>query len=192
MSGATSRRTSPSTSSTPARAIAAPTKLGTKYTDAFGATYLGEDGQQHPIVMGSYGIGVGRNVAAIVEAHHDEKGIAWPAEVAPYAAHLVEIGAAREPRVSEVAERLHAIAAGSGPPREILWDDRDESPGVKFTDAELLGMPWILTVSPRSLAAGGVEVTERATASRSTQSLEAVEAFLRGEAASPVRDEVPA
>ena len=167
-------------------------KLGTKYTDAFGATYLGEDGQQHPIVMGSYGIGVGRNVAAIVEAHHDEKGIAWPAEVAPYAAHLVEIGAAREPRVSEVAERLHAIAAEAGQSREILWDDRDESPGVKFTDAELLGMPWILTVSPRSLAAGGVEVTERATGSRSTQSLEAVEAFLRGEAASPVRDEVPA
>ena len=162
------------------------------FTDAFGSLYLGEDGERHPIVMGSYGIGLGRNVACIVEAHHDEKGIAWPAEVAPYAAHLVEIGAAREPRVSEVAERLHAIAAEAGPAREILWDDRDESPGVKFTDAELLGMPWILTVSPRSLAAGGVEVTERASGSRSTQSLEAVEAFLRGEAASPVRDEVPA
>ena len=167
-------------------------KLGTDFTDAFGSLYLGEDGERHPIVMGSYGIGLGRNVACIVEAHHDEKGIAWPAEVAPYAAHLVEIGAAREPRVSEVAERLHAIAAEAGPAREILWDDRDESPGVKFTDAELLGMPWILTVSPRSLAAGGVEVTERASGSRSTQSLEAVEAFLRGEAASPVRDEVPA
>jgi prolyl-tRNA synthetase len=167
-------------------------KLGTDFTDAFGSLYLGEDGERHPIVMGSYGIGLGRNVACIVEAHHDEKGIAWPAEVAPYAAHLVEIGAAREPRVSEVAERLHAIAAEAGPAREILWDDRDESPGVKFTDAELLGMPWILTVSPRSLAAGGVEVTERATGARATQPLEAVEAFLRGEAASPVRDEVPA
>jgi prolyl-tRNA synthetase len=167
-------------------------KLGTKYTDAFDATYLGEDGQQHPIVMGSYGIGVGRNVAAIVEAHHDEKGIAWPAEVAPYAAHLVEIGAAREPQVSAVAERLHATAAEAGPAHEVLWDDRDESPGVKFTDAELLGMPWILTVSPRSLAAGGIEVTERATGARSTQPLDVVEAFLRGEAVSPVRDEVPA
>ena len=167
-------------------------KLGTDFTDAFGSLYLGEDGERHPIVMGSYGIGLGRNVACIVEAHHDEKGIAWPAEVAPYAAHLVEIGAAREPRVSEVAERLHAIAAEAGPAREILWDDRDESPGVKFTDAELLGMPWILTVSPRSLAAGGVEVTERATGARATQPLEAVEAFLQGEAASPVRDEVPA
>ncbi len=153
-------------------------KLGTKFTDAAGATYLGEDGVAHPIVMGSYGIGVGRNVACIVEAHHDEKGIVWPAEVAPYAAHLVSIGGAKEPRVTEIAEALHQLAADAD--REILWDDRDESPGVKFTDAELLGMPWILTVSPRSLAAGGVEVTERATGERSTRPIEAVEAMLRG------------
>ena len=151
-------------------------KLGTRYTEAFDATYLGEDGQAHPIVMGSYGIGVGRNVACIVEAHHDEKGIVWPAEVAPYAAHLVSIGGAKEPRVIEVAERLHQLAFDAG--REILWDDREESPGVKFTDAELLGMPWILTVSPRSLAAGGVEVTERATGERSTRPIEDVEAML--------------
>jgi prolyl-tRNA synthetase len=153
-------------------------KLGTKFSDAAGANYLGEDGQAHPIVMGSYGIGVGRNVACIVEAHHDDKGIIWPAEVAPYAAHLVSIGAAKEPRVTEIAERLHALAKEAGPGHEILWDDRDESPGVKFTDAELLGMPWILTVSPRSLAAGGVEVTERATGDRSTRPIEDVEALL--------------
>ena len=153
-------------------------KLGTKYADAFGATYLGEDGQAHPIVMGSYGIGVGRNVACVVEEHHDEKGIVWPAEVAPYAAHLVSIGAAKEPRVTEIAERLHALAAEAGQRREILWDDRDESPGVKLTDAELLGMPWILTVSPRSLAAGGIEVTERATGERSTRPIEEVERLL--------------
>jgi prolyl-tRNA synthetase len=153
-------------------------KLGTKYTDAFHATYLGEDGQQHPIVMGSYGIGVGRNVACVVEEHHDDKGIVWPAEVAPYAAHLVSIGGAKEPRVIEVAERLHSLAAEAGDGREILWDDRDESPGVKFTDAELLGMPWILTVSPRSLAAGGIEVTERATGERSTRPIDEVERLL--------------
>ena len=153
-------------------------KLGTKFTDAAGATYLGEDGQAHPIVMGSYGIGVGRNVACIVEAHHDEKGIIWPAEVAPYAAHLVSIGGAKEPRVTEIAQRLHDLAAEAGPRHEILWDDRDESPGVKFTDAELLGMPWILTVSPRSLAAGGIEVTERATGDRSTRPIDEVEALL--------------
>ncbi len=153
-------------------------KLGTKYSDAFGASYLGEDGQSHPIVMGSYGIGVGRNVACVVEAHHDDKGIVWPAEVAPYAAHLVSIGAAKEPRVIEIGERLHSLAADAGDRREILWDDRDESPGVKFTDAELLGMPWILTVSPRSLAAGGVEMTERATGDRSTRPIEDIEALL--------------
>jgi prolyl-tRNA synthetase len=152
-------------------------KLGTDFTDAFGSMYLGEDGERHPIVMGSYGIGLGRNVACIVEAHHDDKGIAWPDEVAPYPAHLVSIGAGRDENVRVTAERLHALAAESG--RDILYDDRDESPGVKLTDAELLGMPWILTVSPRSLAAGGVEVTRRATGERRTASIEDVEAFLR-------------
>jgi len=152
-------------------------KLGTKYTDALDARYLGEDGERHPIVMGSYGIGLGRSVACVVEAHHDDKGIAWPDSVAPYAAHLVTIGAARDAAVAETAEHLHGLAADAG--REILYDDRDESPGVKLTDAELLGMPWILTVSPRSLAAGGIEVTRRATGERATRPLADVEAFLR-------------
>ena len=152
-------------------------KLGTKYSEALDARYLGEDGERHPIVMGSYGIGLGRSVACVVEAHHDDKGIAWPDEVAPYAAHLVAIGAARDATVAETAERVHSLAAACG--REILYDDRDESPGVKFTDAELLGMPWILTVSPRSLAAGGVEVTRRVTGERATRPLADVEAFLR-------------
>jgi prolyl-tRNA synthetase len=153
-------------------------KLGTKFTDAAGATYLGEDGKAHPIVMGSYGIGVGRNVACVVETHHDEKGIVWPPEVAPYPAHLVAIGAERDPGVTEVADRLHQLAFDAG--REILYDDRAESPGVKFTDAELLGMPTILTVSPRSLAAGGVEVTDRRTGERAVRSIEEVEALLTG------------
>jgi len=157
-------------------------KLGTKYTAALGAEYLGEDGERHPIVMGSYGIGLGRNVACVVEAHHDEKGIAWPEEVAPYRAHLVAIGGNKDPQVREVAERLHDTTKAAGPDLEILYDDRDESPGVKFTDAELLGMPWIITVSPRSLAAGGAEVTFRATGERSVRSLEDVTAFLEGRA----------
>ena len=155
-------------------------KLGTTYTDPFGATFLEEDGSRRPIIMGSYGIGLGRNVACIVEAHHDEKGIVWPAEVAPYPAHLVAIGANKEPRVTDIADRLHDAALAAGVEREILYDDRAESPGVKFTDAELLGMPTILTVSPRSLAAGGVEVTDRATGERSTRALVEVEAQLTG------------
>jgi prolyl-tRNA synthetase len=148
-------------------------KLGTRYTEALGARYLGKDGELHPIVMGSYGIGIGRALACIVEAHHDETGIAWPAQVAPYAAHLVELGAAKEPRVREVAEWLHTEARDAG--NEILWDDRDESPGVKFADAELLGMPKILTVSPRSLGADGVEVTHRATGDRRVVALGDIE-----------------
>jgi prolyl-tRNA synthetase len=158
-------------------------KLGTDFAVAAGANFLGEDGQAHPIVMGSYGIGLGRTVACVVEAHNDDKGIIWPAEVAPYQAHLVSIGGAREARVTEVAERLHQAAFDAG--REILYDDRDESPGVKFTDAELLGMPTILTVSPRSLAAGGVEVKDRATGEAATRSIEEVEAMLTGSEAIP-------
>jgi len=153
-------------------------KLGTDFTVPLGATYLGEDGQAHPIVMGSYGIGLGRNVACIVEAHHDEKGIVWPREVAPYYAHLVAIGSNKEPRVSEIAERLHAASIAGA--REILFDDRDESPGVKFTDAELLGMPTILTVSPRSLATDSIEVTDRATGERILRPIGEVEAELAG------------
>ena len=152
-------------------------KLGTDFSEAFGATFLGEDGQAHPIVMGSYGIGLGRNVACIVEDHHDAKGIAWPDEVAPYAAHLVTIGTNRDPQIAEIGDRLHEIAAAAG--RDILYDDRDESPGVKFTDAELLGMPWIVTVSPRSIAAGGAEVTRRASGDRQTVPLETVERWFR-------------
>jgi len=155
-------------------------KLGTKYTVALDATFLDEAGERRPVIMGSYGIGLGRNVACIVEAHHDDKGIVWPAEVAPYPAHLVVIGADREPQVTEVAERLYAAARAAGPDREILYDDRPESPGVKFTDAELLGMPTILTVSPRSLQAGGVEVRDRATGERSVRSVDEVEAALTG------------
>ena len=121
--------------------------------------------------------GLGRNVACIVEAHHDARGIVWPDEVAPYAAHLVTIGATRDPRVAEIADRLHLLAADAG--REVLYDDRDESPGVKLTDAELLGMPWIVTISPRSLAAGGAEVTRRETGERNTVPVETLERWLR-------------
>jgi prolyl-tRNA synthetase len=161
-------------------------KLGTKYTNALGAEYLGEDGERHPIVMGSYGIGLGRNVACIVEAHHDERGIVWPAEVAPYPAHLVALGANKNPEVTVIAERLHDLATAAGPSHEILYDDRDESPGVKFADADLLGMPWILTVSPRSLEAGGVEVKNRETGEKVVRAIEDVEGFLAGRAPTPV------
>jgi prolyl-tRNA synthetase len=127
--------------------------------------------------MGSYGIGLGRNVACIVEEHHDEKGIVWPREVAPYPAHLVALGAVKDPAVAEAAEALYRRLADAGV--DVLYDDRDESPGVKLTDAELLGMPTIVTISTRSLAAGGAEVTERATGERAIRPIDEVEAELR-------------
>jgi prolyl-tRNA synthetase len=153
-------------------------KLGTDFTEKLGSTYLAEDGSRHLIVMGSYGIGLGRAMACIVEAHHDDKGIVWPAAVAPYAAHLVAIGAARDPAVAEAAEGLYQRLTDAGV--DVLYDDRGESPGVKFTDAELLGMPRVITISTRSLAAGGAEVTERASGERSVRPIAEVEAELVG------------
>jgi prolyl-tRNA synthetase len=152
-------------------------KLGTDFTEKLGARYLAEDGSRELVVMGSYGIGLGRNVASIVEEHHDDKGIAWPREVAPYPAHLVTIGAGKDPAVGEAAEGFYQRLTDASV--EILYDDRDESPGVKLTDAELLGMPTILTISTRSLAAGGVEVTDRASGERGVRPLAEVEAELR-------------
>jgi prolyl-tRNA synthetase len=139
-------------------------KLGTDFTEALGATFLAEDGSRRHPIMGSYGIGLGRALACVVEAHHDEKGITWPISVAPYQVHLVTLGAARDARVAEESEALYRRLTDAGV--DVLFDDRDESPGVKFTDAELLGMPTITTVSTRSLAAGGVEISERAIGDR--------------------------
>ena len=153
-------------------------KLGTDFTEKMGATYLAEDGSRRLIVMGSYGIGLGRAMACIVEAHHDEKGIVWPASVAPYAAQLVSLSASRDPAVAEAADGLYQRLTDARV--DVLYDDRDESPGVKLTDAELLGMPMIVTVSPRSLAAGGAEVTDRASGERSVRPIAEVEAELRG------------
>jgi prolyl-tRNA synthetase len=142
-------------------------KLGRDFTEALDATFLAEDGSRHHPVMGSYGIGLGRAMACIVEAHHDEKGIAWPIEVAPYRAHLVAIGANRDRAVAEAADGFYQRLTDAGV--DVLYDDRDESPGVKLTDAELIGIPTIVTFSPRSLAAGGAEVTDRASGERSVR-----------------------
>ncbi|HKO32645.1 MAG TPA: His/Gly/Thr/Pro-type tRNA ligase C-terminal domain-containing protein, partial [Candidatus Limnocylindria bacterium] len=148
-------------------------KLGTDFTEKLGATFLAEDGSRHHVIMGSYGIGLGRALACIVEAHHDEKGIVWPKAVAPYAVHLVALGAGKDPAVAEAADGLYQRLTGAGV--DVLYDDRDESAGVKLTDAELLGMPTIVTISPRSLAAGGAEVTHRATGERRVQPIAEIE-----------------
>ncbi|MFZ9846058.1 MAG: proline--tRNA ligase, partial [Candidatus Limnocylindrus sp.] len=147
-------------------------KLGTRYTAALGAEYLDEAGVKRPIIMGSYGIGVGRAAACVAEAYHDEKGLAWPTAVSPFDAQVALLGANKDPRVESSATSLEAAAKSAG--LELLVDDREESPGVKFADAELLGSPWTVTISPRSLDAGGAEMTRRSTGERSVVPLDEV------------------
>jgi prolyl-tRNA synthetase len=133
-------------------------KLGTKYSETFGVYVQDEKGESHPIIMGSYGIGVERGMAAVVETSHDEKGIIWPVSVAPYEVVLTVVRADDE-ATKDAAEKLYQDLVDSGV--EILLDDRDERPGVKFADAELIGIPYRVTVGPRGVADKMVEVTSR-------------------------------
>jgi len=135
-------------------------KLGTKYSAAIGASFLDKDGTSKPVIMGSYGIGVGRLMASVIEQHHDDKGIIWPVNVAPYAIHLVSLGTDK-PGVLQKADALYEDLQVKG--YEVLYDDRDESAGVKFNDADLIGIPYRLTVGPKGLKEGKVEITRRQT-----------------------------
>ena len=132
-------------------------KLGTKYSAAVGANFLDKDGESKPMIMGSYGIGAGRLLSIIVEQHHDDKGIIWPVAVAPYQVHLVRLGA--DPVVIAEADRLYGELQQKG--YETLYDDREETAGVKFNDADLIGTPLRLTVSARTMKAGIVEAKRR-------------------------------
>ncbi len=138
--------------------------LGTQYSRPMGATFLGADGQQRPMEMGCYGIGITRTVAAAIEQRHDDAGIIWPAPLAPFGAHLVPVSMA-DAQLRETAERLLGELEAAGV--DTLLDDRDERPGVKFKDADLIGLPVRVTIGPRALAKGCVEVKPRAEASGS-------------------------
>jgi prolyl-tRNA synthetase len=131
-------------------------KLGTFHSKAFGATYLDEEGTEKPIVMGSYGIGLARTMAAIVEQSHDENGIVWPRAVAPYDVHVVAL-----PGAEEIA--LHAAETLSAAGLDVLLDDRDQRAGEKFADADLIGCPIRVTAGKKSLEDGKVDVRSRAT-----------------------------
>ena len=135
-------------------------KLGTKYSDALGAMVLDEEGVGRPIVMGSYGIGIGRNMAAVVEANHDERGIVWPPAVAPYQAVITVVKVDDEDTMA-AAEALYRELRDGGV--EVLLDDRPERPGVKFNDAELIGIPYRVTLGPRGLSDGTAELTVRSS-----------------------------
>ena len=152
-------------------------KFGTLYSEALGATFSDEQGQRRPLYMGSYGIGVGRLLACIVEKHHDEAGICWSKEVAPFDVQLLSLSDARTPEVAQVAEDLYEKLRAAG--LETLLDDRDENPGVKFKDADLIGCPAQVTVGRRGLERGVVEVKRRRTGERSDVALDELPTFLR-------------
>jgi len=157
--------------------------LGTKYSLVMGANFSDEKQQQRPLVMGCYGIGVSRLVASTIEQHHDENGMRWPMSVAPYQVHLVTLG--REETVASTARTLHDSLEEAGV--EVLWDDRDERPGVKFKDADLIGIPLRVTVGSRGLAGGSVELKARTEADPKKAELVPV-----GEAAKTIADRVRA
>jgi len=131
--------------------------LGTRYSAQMGAQFSDEKQEKKPIVMGCYGIGVSRLVATTIEQNHDENGIKWPMAVAPYQVHLVTLG--KEENVGAEAKKLYDDLRARGV--DVLWDDRDERPGVKFKDADLLGLPLRITIGAKSLANGNVELKPR-------------------------------
>ncbi len=134
-------------------------KLGTKYSEAMEAVFLDEDGKSAPLVMGCYGIGVGRLMASVIETSNDEDGIVWPITIAPQHVYLVSLATRRTPEVIEAAERVYADLMEAG--IEVLYDDRDERAGVKFNDADLLGIPIRLTIGARGVKNGIAELKLR-------------------------------
>lgn len=148
-------------------------QLGTKYAEALGARYTDADGSTHPMVMGCYGIGISRIVAAVAEEHHDTDGLAWPDALAPYDVHLIALG-----DVATAADELYASLQRAG--YAVLYDDRDGRAGVKFADADLIGVPVQLIVGAKGLARGIVERKDRATGERDDVARSDVIAALAG------------
>jgi prolyl-tRNA synthetase len=137
-------------------------QLGYKYSDVMaGASFVAEDGDEANFSMGCYGMGVSRLLAVVAEENHDERGLVWPASLAPYQVHLAALGAGRAPEVGVAADELYGRLVAAGV--EVLYDDRDVSPGVKFADADLLGIPVRLVIGAKGLARGVVEWRSRAT-----------------------------
>lgn len=152
-------------------------QLGTKYSESMNAVVLGEDGKSHHMPMGCYGIGVSRIVAAAIEQNHDERGIRWPAPLAPFQLALLPMNAKKSPRVREATDQLYAALCDAG--IEVLYDDRNLRPGVMFNDMELIGIPHRLVVGERGLDAGTLEYRDRTAETNEDLPLEGiVEALL--------------
>jgi prolyl-tRNA synthetase len=135
-------------------------KLGTKYSIAMNATFTAADGTEKPFVMGCYGIGTTRTVAAAIEQHHDDEGISWPISIAPYHVLILPVAMANT-RIVETSDRLYKELTDLG--AEVLYDDRDERPGVKFKDGDLIGIPFRICVGDKNVQKGLVEIRERRT-----------------------------
>ncbi len=148
-------------------------KLGTRYSEDMGCTFLDKDGKEKFVVMGSYGIGSGRLLAAVAEEYHDDDGLIWPIGVAPYEVHLLHLKGAEEQ-----AENVYKELVDAG--IEVLFDDREDSPGVKFADADLVGIPIRLTVSSRSLSEDSVEVKRRDMQDRELVPIGEIATHVRG------------
>ena len=148
-------------------------KLGTKYAEAMGAEVLDADGKMQTIVMGSYGIGIGRNMAAIAETHHDDKGLIWPASVAPFEVVITVMNMKDEDTVNAANALYGELKAAR---IDVLLDDRDARAGVKFADSELIGIPYRVTMGPRGIKDGLVEFTERKTMETEEVALDAIAA----------------
>lgn len=145
-------------------------KLGTKYSEKLGATYLDADGREQTVVMGCYGIGIGRTVAASIEQNHDENGIIFPIPLAPFHCAVVALNPGKDPDVLAAAEGISARLEAMG--IEVLLDDRDERPGVKFKDIDLIGIPLRIVVGSKGLAEGRVELKSRRTGEMSSLPVE--------------------
>jgi len=154
-------------------------KLGTQYSRRMGATVLDEGGKARPVIMASYGIGVGRLMACVIEAHHDDVGIVWPVAVAPFHVCIVALGGKGSEGVLEAAEGITRDLEAAGV--EVLVDDRDERAGVKFNDADLMGLPIRITVGSRGLEKGQVEVKRRDGDQKVDVALEDVAAYVKSE-----------
>lgn len=139
-------------------------KLGTKYSDALDAKFLDSNGKEQPIIMGSYGIGVERIMACFIEQNHDDKGIIWKKPLAPFDIHLLPVNHQKFPEVMKTAEKLYTQLTNVG--FEVLFDDRNETPGIKFNDADLIGIPLQLIVGPKNLENNKLEIKVRATDER--------------------------
>ncbi len=146
-------------------------QLGTKYSEAMGATFMDEDGKEKPLIMGCYGVGVSRTLAAVVEQHNDENGIVWPVSVAPYEVSIVPLDVNDElvwPAAQKVADELSQAGI------EVVIDDRKERPGVKFADNDLMGFPYQLVFGKRAVKNGCCELKDRATGERVEVSIDEV------------------